>query len=221
MAYLLDGLLACSIRSPGNKQYYLFIFTIFYQLLATPTDPQLQLGCCLAQLSRLATVCSDHRRITQRTICSVPWLVMPLIMSSAMTHVAMQTIACMQACASFLAYCPCSQVSNGNCDQGFKPTVSTSCSQTPCAVSDFGLALGFTDWGACDVQCGSGYSQRTAYCMNPYGALADLSMCGNYSGEYLHLEQVTSQQKKFKITGRKQTGLLLKGIVVGASGHSQ
>lgn len=76
----------------------------------------------------------------------------------------------------------CSRVSNGNCDQGFKPAVSTSCSQTPCAVSGSGVTLGFTEWGECSVQCGSGYSQRTAYCINPFGALADLSMCGNYSG---------------------------------------
>ncbi|KAL3138790.1 hypothetical protein ABBQ32_005632 [Trebouxia sp. C0010 RCD-2024] len=75
-----------------------------------------------------------------------------------------------------------SRVSNGNCDQGFKPAVSTSCNQTPCAVSGSGLTLGFTDWGECSVQCGSGYSQRTAYCINPFGALADLTMCGNYSG---------------------------------------
>lgn len=94
--------------------------------------------------------------------------------------------ACIQAWPSLLSETfPCSQISNGNCDQGFKPTVSASCNQTPCAVSDSGLTLGFTDWGGCNVQCGSGYSQRTAYCMNPNGALADLSMCGNYSGEHM------------------------------------
>lgn len=80
-------------------------------------------------------------------------------------------------------FCCCSQVSNGNCDQGSKPATRLACNQVPCAVSDPGLTLGFTAWGECGVQCGSGYSQRTAYCMNPYGALADLSMCSNYSGE--------------------------------------
>ena len=82
--------------------------------------------------------------------------------------------------------CCCSQVSNGNCDQGFKPLTRLPCNQVPCAVSDPGLTLGFTAWGECGVQCGSGFSQRTAYCINPYGALADLSMCSNYSGECGH-----------------------------------
>lgn len=76
----------------------------------------------------------------------------------------------------------CSQVSNSNCDQGFKPATRQACNKTPCAVADPGLTLGFTAWGECNVQCGSGYSSRTAYCMNPYGNLADLSMCGNYTG---------------------------------------
>ncbi len=78
--------------------------------------------------------------------------------------------------------CCCSQVSNGNCDQGSKPLTRLPCNQVPCAVSEPGLTLGFAAWGECGVQCGSGFSQRTAYCMNPYGALADLSMCSNYSG---------------------------------------
>ncbi|DBA71983.1 TPA: hypothetical protein ACH3X2_010728 [Trebouxia sp. C0005] len=78
-----------------------------------------------------------------------------------------------------------SQVSNGNCDQGSKPLTRLPCNQVPCAVSDPGLTLGFTAWGECGVQCGSGFSQRTAYCINPYGALADLSMCSNYSGTQL------------------------------------
>lgn len=81
----------------------------------------------------------------------------------------------------------CSQVSNSNCDQGFKPSTRQACNKSPCAVANPGLTLGFTAWGECSVQCGSGYSSRTAYCMNPYGLLADVSMCGNYTGRHLQV----------------------------------
>ena len=96
--------------------------------------------------------------------------------------------------------CCCSQVSNGNCDQGYKPVTRLACNQVPCAVSDPGLTLGFTAWGECGVQCGTGFSQRTAYCMNPYGALADLSMCSNYSGDNQTSAQCACQANVLRLS---------------------
>ena len=96
----------------------------------------------------------------------------------------------------------CSQVSNSNCDQGFKPATRQACNRTPCAVADPGLVLGFTAWGECNVQCGSGYSARTAYCTNAYGSLADLSMCGNYTGKSAtsHLQLTCSMSSRVLVT---------------------
>ncbi len=54
-----------------------------------------------------------------------------------------------------------------------------------------GLSLAFTAWDACDADCGSGFADRDAYCVDPAGNLADVSACSSYSGKPLLVYMLT------------------------------